>query len=162
MARPTTSSTSEVSGARPPVRARGRRPLPQFHGRLGRQGLEHGSTRFAIGNADSIGEMLSSLLGEPSPGDANGVFRERAVALVGTLDPGPRVDAGSHKNCAAQYRDHPPLLRTAQHLESRDEAAVRGPQPGHWRDEGHSSPRDARGPDLSAAGPISANCRPTT
>jgi intracellular multiplication protein IcmO len=26
---------------------------------------------FAIGNADSIGEMLSSLLGEPAPGDAN-------------------------------------------------------------------------------------------
>jgi intracellular multiplication protein IcmO len=42
---------------------------------------------FAIGNADSIGEMLSSLLGEPTPGDANGVFRERAVALVGTLTP---------------------------------------------------------------------------
>ena len=42
---------------------------------------------FAVGNADAIGEMLSSLLGEPSPGDANGVFRERAVALVGTLTP---------------------------------------------------------------------------
>jgi len=42
---------------------------------------------FAVGNADAIGEMLSSLLGEPAPGDANGVFRERAVALVGTLTP---------------------------------------------------------------------------
>ncbi len=42
---------------------------------------------FAVGNSDAIGEMLSSLLGEPAPGDANGVFRERAVALVGTLTP---------------------------------------------------------------------------
>ena len=38
---------------------------------------------FVVGNADAIGEMLSSLLGEPAPGDANGVFRQRAVALVG-------------------------------------------------------------------------------
>ena len=42
---------------------------------------------FAVGNADAIGEMLASQLGEPAPGDANGVFRERAVALVGTLTP---------------------------------------------------------------------------
>ena len=42
---------------------------------------------FVVGNADAIGEMLSSLLGEPAPGDANGVFRQRAVALVGALTP---------------------------------------------------------------------------
>ncbi len=42
---------------------------------------------FAVGNADAIGEMLSSLLGESAPGDSNSVFRGRAVALVGTLAP---------------------------------------------------------------------------
>jgi intracellular multiplication protein IcmO len=52
---------------------------------------------FAVGNADAIGEMLSSLLGEPAPGDANGVFRERAAALVGTLTP-VLVWMRDHKN----------------------------------------------------------------
>ena len=42
---------------------------------------------FVLGNAGAIGEILSSLLGEPTPGDANGVFRERAAALVGALTP---------------------------------------------------------------------------
>jgi intracellular multiplication protein IcmO len=42
---------------------------------------------FALGNAGAIGEILSSLLGEPTPGDANGVFRERAAAPVGALTP---------------------------------------------------------------------------
>ena len=42
---------------------------------------------FALGNAGAIGEILSSLLGEPAPGDANGVFRERAAAPVGALTP---------------------------------------------------------------------------
>jgi intracellular multiplication protein IcmO len=42
---------------------------------------------FVLGNAGAIGEILSSLLGEPAPGDANGVFRERAVSLVGALTP---------------------------------------------------------------------------
>ena len=42
---------------------------------------------FAVGNADAIGEMLSSQLGESAPGDSNQVFRDRAVALVGTLAP---------------------------------------------------------------------------
>ncbi len=42
---------------------------------------------FAVGNADAIGEMLSSQLGETTGGDSNQVFRDRAVALVGTLAP---------------------------------------------------------------------------
>ena len=42
---------------------------------------------FALGNAGAIDEILSSLLGEPTPGDANGVFRERAAAPVGALTP---------------------------------------------------------------------------
>ncbi|MBB4200237.1 conjugal transfer protein TraG [Rhodoblastus sphagnicola] len=42
---------------------------------------------FAVGNADAIGEMLSSQLGETTSGDSNQVFRDRAVALVGTLSP---------------------------------------------------------------------------
>ena len=42
---------------------------------------------FVLGNAGAISEILSSLLGEPAPGDANGVFRERAAALVGALAP---------------------------------------------------------------------------
>ena len=42
---------------------------------------------FALGNAGAIGEILSSLIGEPAPGDANGVFRKRAAALVGALTP---------------------------------------------------------------------------
>ena len=42
---------------------------------------------FAVGNADAIGEMLSSQLGETVAGDSNQVFRDRAVALVGTMAP---------------------------------------------------------------------------
>jgi intracellular multiplication protein IcmO len=42
---------------------------------------------FVVGNADALGEVLSSLLGEPAPGDANGVFRARAVTLAGALTP---------------------------------------------------------------------------
>src|SRR5208283_903094 len=42
---------------------------------------------FAVGNADAIGEMLSSQLGETIAGDSNQVFRDRAVALVGTMAP---------------------------------------------------------------------------
>ena len=42
---------------------------------------------FAVGNADAIGEMLSSQLGESAAHDSNQVFRDRAVALVGTLAP---------------------------------------------------------------------------
>jgi intracellular multiplication protein IcmO len=42
---------------------------------------------FLVGDADAIGEMLTSPLGEPAPGEANGVFRERAAALAGALAP---------------------------------------------------------------------------
>ncbi|AOX18406.1 type IV secretory system conjugative DNA transfer family protein [Kozakia baliensis] len=42
---------------------------------------------FATGNADAIREMLVSQLGEPASNDANGVFRDRAVNLIGTLTP---------------------------------------------------------------------------
>lgn len=42
---------------------------------------------FAVGNADAIGEMLTSQLGETVSGDSNQVFRDRAVALVGTMAP---------------------------------------------------------------------------
>jgi len=42
---------------------------------------------FATGNADAIREMLVSQLGEPTTNDANGVFRDRAVGLAGTVTP---------------------------------------------------------------------------
>lgn len=42
---------------------------------------------FAVGNADAIRELLVSQLGETQPNDANGVFRARATALVGTIAP---------------------------------------------------------------------------
>jgi intracellular multiplication protein IcmO len=42
---------------------------------------------FAIGNADAIAEMLSSQLGEHGSDNSNQVFRDRAVALVGTMAP---------------------------------------------------------------------------
>ena len=42
---------------------------------------------FAIGNADAIRELLASQLGEQAQNDPNGVFRERAVALIGTIAP---------------------------------------------------------------------------
>ncbi|KXV19241.1 type IV secretory system conjugative DNA transfer family protein [Gluconobacter oxydans] len=42
---------------------------------------------FATGNADAIREMLVSQLGEQSANDANGVFRDRAVGLIGTVIP---------------------------------------------------------------------------
>ena len=40
-----------------------------------------------MGNADAIAEMLTSQLGEVASGDTNQVFRDRAVALVGTMAP---------------------------------------------------------------------------
>src|SRR5271168_5419537 len=42
---------------------------------------------FAIGNADAIRELLASQLGEQRPDDPNGVFRGRAIALIGTIAP---------------------------------------------------------------------------
>lgn len=47
----------------------------------------HTFNPFASGNADAVREMLVSLLGEQGPNDGNGVFRDRAVALVGTVAP---------------------------------------------------------------------------
>ena len=42
---------------------------------------------FATGNADAIRELLASQLGEQRSDDANGVFRGRAIALVGSMAP---------------------------------------------------------------------------
>ncbi|MFK4046190.1 type IV secretory system conjugative DNA transfer family protein [Roseomonas mucosa] len=42
---------------------------------------------FAGGNADAIRELLVSQLGEQKSDDSNGVFRARAVALIGTITP---------------------------------------------------------------------------
>jgi intracellular multiplication protein IcmO len=47
----------------------------------------HSFNPFSIGNADAIRELLASQLGDQTQNDANGVFRERAVALVGTIAP---------------------------------------------------------------------------
>ena len=52
-------------------------------------GLKDSNTfnAFATGNADAIRELLASQLGDQAQNDANGVFRERAVALIGTIAP---------------------------------------------------------------------------
>ncbi|WP_145144342.1 type IV secretory system conjugative DNA transfer family protein [Roseomonas gilardii] len=42
---------------------------------------------FAAGNADAIRELLASQLGEQQANDSNGVFRARAIALIGTMAP---------------------------------------------------------------------------
>jgi intracellular multiplication protein IcmO len=42
---------------------------------------------FASGNADAIRELLASQLGEQRAEDPNGVFRSRAIALIGTIAP---------------------------------------------------------------------------
>ena len=42
---------------------------------------------FAAGNADAIRELLVSQLGEQQASDQNGLFRGRAVALIGSLAP---------------------------------------------------------------------------
>jgi intracellular multiplication protein IcmO len=47
----------------------------------------HTFNAFAIGNADAIRELLASQLGEQQQNDPNGVFRERAAALIGTIAP---------------------------------------------------------------------------
>jgi intracellular multiplication protein IcmO len=47
----------------------------------------HSFNPFAIGNADAIRELLASQLGDQAQNDPNGVFRERAVALMGTIAP---------------------------------------------------------------------------
>ena len=47
----------------------------------------HSFNAFAAGNADAIRELLASQLGEQHQNDPNGVFRERAVALIGTIAP---------------------------------------------------------------------------
>jgi intracellular multiplication protein IcmO len=52
-------------------------------------GVKESSTfnPFASGNADAIRELLASQLGEQRSDDTNGVFRGRAVALIGTVAP---------------------------------------------------------------------------
>lgn len=47
----------------------------------------HSFNPFSVGNADAIRELLASQLGERTDTDPNGVFRERAVALIGTITP---------------------------------------------------------------------------
>ena len=47
----------------------------------------HTFNPFSIGNADALRELLASQLGEQASNDANGVFKERAVALMGTITP---------------------------------------------------------------------------
>jgi intracellular multiplication protein IcmO len=47
----------------------------------------HTFNAFATGNADAIRELLASQLGDAAQNDANGVFRGRAVALIGTIAP---------------------------------------------------------------------------
>ena len=47
----------------------------------------HTFNAFATGNADAIRELLASQLGDAAQNDTNGVFRERAVALIGTIAP---------------------------------------------------------------------------
>jgi intracellular multiplication protein IcmO len=42
---------------------------------------------FLVGDADALGEILSSPLGDSAPGEANSVFHERAAALAGALAP---------------------------------------------------------------------------
>jgi intracellular multiplication protein IcmO len=42
---------------------------------------------FATGNADALREMLASQLGEQVANDTNGVFRDRAITLIGILAP---------------------------------------------------------------------------
>jgi intracellular multiplication protein IcmO len=52
-------------------------------------GVKESSTfnPFATGNADAIRELLASQLGEQQATDNNGVFRGRAIALIGTMAP---------------------------------------------------------------------------
>ena len=47
----------------------------------------HRFNPFSIGNADAIRELLASQLGDRHESDPNGVFRDRAVALMGTITP---------------------------------------------------------------------------
>ncbi len=42
---------------------------------------------FATGNADALRELLASQLGEAPANDTNGLFRGRAIALIGTIAP---------------------------------------------------------------------------
>lgn len=42
---------------------------------------------FSIGNADAIRELIASQLGDATENDSNGMFRGRAVALLGTIVP---------------------------------------------------------------------------
>ena len=58
---------------------------------------------FATGNADATRELPASQLGDTAQNDANGMFRERAVALVGTIVPvlvWLRDHRGMPLNCA--------------------------------------------------------------
>ncbi len=47
----------------------------------------HTFNPLATGNADAIREVLASQLGEQAQNDSNGVFRDRAVALIGSIAP---------------------------------------------------------------------------
>ena len=48
---------------------------------------------FVVGDADAIGEVLLSPLGEPASGDADGVCLRARGGASRRLDAGPRLDA---------------------------------------------------------------------
>lgn len=58
---------------------------------------------FITGNADAIRELIASMMGEGHDQDPNGIFRERAVALIATIVP-PLVWMRDHYNIPIDVR----------------------------------------------------------
>ena len=121
----------------------------------------HSFNPFSIGNADAIRELLASQLGDQAQNDPNGVFRERAVALIGTIAP-----------VLVWLRDHKgvPLnievirfsieLRWIWKLAMEKIVLLRDPETRHRRRSSMSTAR-SRKTSPGRCGPISASCPAT-
>ena len=116
---------------------------------------------FAVGNADAIGEMLSSQLGDQRQNDPNQVFRDRAVALVGTIAP-VLVWLRDHKGIALNIE----TIRLAIELRWIWKLAMKRvfevSERRDRRDDRHPGPGTCPRTSSVRSRPISANCRPTT
>jgi len=124
MARRTTNSTAKSLAL---ARRFGREDDVLALNFLVASGVKDSSTfnPFATGNPDALRELLASQLGEQQVNDSNGVFRGRAIALIGTMAP-VLVYMRDVKGISDQHRDHPVRPGTEGHLDAGHAKALSG------------------------------------
>ena len=142
----------------PPLRSRRRRAGAELHGRLRPQGQPHLQRRSPSAMPTRSASCWRASSASRQQNDPNGVFRERAVALIGTIAP-----------VLVWLRDHKgvPLnievirfsieLRWIWKLAMEKIVLLRDPDTGNVT-RARCQRRDPRGHHLAAARPISASC----